>query len=194
MRLFTSHFRMGLCAFAMLFTLSAFSQNRNIWTDVSESSIELTGQRGAIPSHYRTLHLDGSAMKQLLAKAPHEPSAGVRPTSGLRFSMPMPDGTFSLFSVYEINIMHPELAAKFPEIKTYAGQGIDDGTGHRGQLAAHEAADHAGRRPSPERQFFVLVQFVIWNILAKRAAQVGQRVVRPQRRDSPGAGHRLTSG
>ena len=38
----------------------------------------------------------------------------------------MPDGTMGRFHVWESSIQEPGLQEKFPEIRTYAGQGIDD--------------------------------------------------------------------
>ena len=99
---------------------------KNPWTDISESSIIHTGERYTFPSKYRTLHLDVSTMKQFLSTAPMESSKGQRSANGLIFSMPMPDGRSTTFQIFETYVMHPELAAKFPEIKTYLGQGIDD--------------------------------------------------------------------
>src|SRR6185295_14464744 len=41
-------------------------------------------------------------------------------------SLPSPAGEFQRFAVHESPVMEPGLAAKHPDIKTYAGKGIDD--------------------------------------------------------------------
>lgn len=76
---------------------------------------------------YRMIRLNQDVLEQALRKAPREFTAEARNAS-LVITLPMPDGTFARFSVLESPIMQPELAAKFPEIKTYVGQGIDDPT------------------------------------------------------------------
>jgi uncharacterized repeat protein (TIGR01451 family) len=78
-----------------------------------------------VPQVFRAVALDHAAMKIHLARAPHELS---RPTQAQKteITLPMPDGTNQRFLIVEAPVMEPELAAKFPEIKTYVGQGIDD--------------------------------------------------------------------
>src|SRR4030095_13192985 len=101
----------------------AQSSERKPLADISESSIIVKGERFIKPKNYRTLSIDKPAMQELLQSAPDE---SARQTSTTIFEMPMPNGTIASFRIYTVPVMSPELAAKFPEIKTYAGQGIDD--------------------------------------------------------------------
>ncbi len=73
--------------------------------------------------------LDRAGMKALLGTAPRG-NAGQR-TAGapLVLSLPTPAGDFQRFALTESSVMEPGLAARHPEIKTYAGKGLDDVTG-----------------------------------------------------------------
>ncbi|HMR46169.1 MAG TPA: M12 family metallo-peptidase [Bacteroidia bacterium] len=100
--------------------------SRNFWREVS--SIPVSGERLTVPSSYRALNLDLNLLQQYLNTAKPEPSQTSNLTNGLMLEVPMPDGSFERFSIFQYNIMHPDLAAKFPQIKTYTGKGINDVT------------------------------------------------------------------
>ncbi|MEM8679327.1 MAG: reprolysin-like metallopeptidase, partial [Planctomycetota bacterium] len=69
--------------------------------------------------------IDAQSLQQTLARAPMEfTQAGF--ANPLEFSIPKPDGTLARFEVVEAPVMHPDLAAKYPQIKTYRGQGLDN--------------------------------------------------------------------
>lgn len=75
--------------------------------------------------NFHAFNVDHGKLRADLARAPKEFSNESRIAPG-EISLPMPDGSFARFSIVESPVMAPELAAKFPEIKTYLGQGIDD--------------------------------------------------------------------
>lgn len=75
------------------------------------------------PEKSRKVSLDFAAMTAALAAAPVE-SGGV--AADLIIALPTPHGGLAHFRVIESAVMAPELAALFPEIRTYVGQGIDD--------------------------------------------------------------------
>ncbi|MCV2351249.1 M12 family metallo-peptidase [Paucibacter sp. Y2R2-4] len=77
------------------------------------------------PSKYRAATLDRLGLAAHLAAAPLERSAAAQ-LSSLEISLPHPDGGYQRFALLESPVMESELAAKHPEIKTYAGKGIDD--------------------------------------------------------------------
>lgn len=116
------------CIF-FLFAISVFSINVSaqveLWTDISESGIVVKGEKLINPSVYRTVALNVDEMKGLLNRAPLEFTREAI-NNPIVVSLPMPDGTFQSFYCVESPVMHPDLAVRYPEIKTYLGQGKED--------------------------------------------------------------------
>lgn len=84
-------------------------------------------ERRVSPRVFRVAHLNQTGLAKLLAQAPKEFSktADMAPVV---IALPMPDGRFASFRIVESSIMEPALAVRFPEIKTYRGQGLEDPT------------------------------------------------------------------
>lgn len=87
----------------------------------------VVGQAWVKPVASRAFHLDHTVLRTRLERAPREFTTAATQAPA-EISLPMPDGSMARFRVTESPIMAPELAAKFPEIKTYSGQGLDDPT------------------------------------------------------------------
>ena len=76
-----------------------------------------------LPQSFRLLRLDVERLAQLLAAAPSEEAALRR--SPVLLEVPLPEGGARRFRIREAAVMHPDLARKFPAIRSYEGQGID---------------------------------------------------------------------
>ena len=124
-----SRFSIFLLLIITLFSLNLFAGSREYWNDVQENSFHSAGTRFIFPSHYRTLHLNFEEMKTFLNAVPIEAVIPSQ-THGVEISLPMPDGSFQRFSVWNAPVMEPALAAKFPDIKTFVGRGIDNTDSH----------------------------------------------------------------
>ena len=77
------------------------------------------------PNSYSALALDIGSLNSKLAAAPME-FTDAATSSPLVIAIPTPDQGFARFAVVQSPIMEPLLAAQFPDIMTYSGQGIDD--------------------------------------------------------------------
>jgi hypothetical protein len=106
-------------------SFSLFAQN-NFFIDQGANVVRPTsGQRAVIPKNYRVAILNTQSMKNFLWSLPAEQTVMNRNLAPV-MELPMPDGKMARFRVWESNIMEPGLARKFPEMRTFAGQGIDD--------------------------------------------------------------------
>lgn len=107
------------------FGFKAQSNNDKFWAPVTESSIKQTGKRQIVPNKYLTFQLNGSELKNQLALAPLESNVKINQSTCI-ISLPLPNGSIQKFKVVESPIMERDLAAAYPDIKTYSIKGIDD--------------------------------------------------------------------
>ncbi|HSF43407.1 MAG TPA: M12 family metallo-peptidase [Thermoanaerobaculia bacterium] len=98
----------------------------------------LAAPRARSESRHR---LDRAGLDALLSRAPREgkaAAAGAPPV----ITLPLPGGTYARFAVVESPIMEPALAARYPQIRTYALAGVDRAA-LRGRLDASPRGVHA---------------------------------------------------
>ncbi|TRW22407.1 T9SS type A sorting domain-containing protein [Flavobacterium zepuense] len=114
----------ALLTFAMLASsaLASAQSGKTFFTPAQQQSgIATFNNRAALPG--KTLfNLNMQGLKAALANAPLRGSG----TSKLVISFPDADGVMQRYRIIEAPVMEAELAARYPEIKSYAGQGVDD--------------------------------------------------------------------
>jgi hypothetical protein len=103
------------------------SADQPMWRWVNEHSLDPLAKRVIVPAVYRTVRLDTAVLEQTLARAPVEFTTAANRNPAV-ISLPMPDGSMARFRFEESPIIEPGLAAKFPGLKTYRAQGMDDPT------------------------------------------------------------------
>lgn len=80
-------------------------------------------QRDSQPTEFKLFSLDLDALKATLATAP---SRLQTQQSNVIVSFPNAEGKLQKFRIFEASVLHPDLAARHPEIQSYVGKGIDD--------------------------------------------------------------------
>ena len=112
-----------ICANAASHAVDAASST--LWEDLPQQSL-LARQASQRPHHFRALRINETALVNTLQRIPHENDRLAQ--QGEIMELPLPDGRLEHFEIHETDLMAPELAAKFPSIKTYVGRGIQDPT------------------------------------------------------------------
>ncbi|MDQ3020845.1 MAG: M12 family metallo-peptidase [Bacteroidota bacterium] len=113
-------------ALTLLLTNLGLAQNSNsVWSNISESSFTVKGERRIVPVKYSTFKSKYNDLQTILFSAPFEFTSRAK-NSPLIIQLPSPSGELLKFSVTEYSMMEPALATTYPDIKTYNVQGIDD--------------------------------------------------------------------
>ena len=114
-----------LSVFSLLVFNLGFSQTEKAWSQVTSNDIKKNKnvERETFPQEYKLMQLNVSTMKQALRSAPDRTSGA---TKGVIISLPNAEGVLERFEVFEASNFEAELQAQFPEIRSYAGNGIDD--------------------------------------------------------------------
>jgi hypothetical protein len=140
---------------------SAQNDTDRVWQNIDESALQQRkAERTFVPQFYSTFTLDKAALKQVLSRAPLEFSDDARrgEGGGVILTIPMPNGVLSRFKIENSPIMEPELAAKYPEIQSYRGQGIDNPT----ETTRFDFSPNGFRAMIFSNQGTILVEPYIW--------------------------------
>ncbi len=104
--------------------------NQNPWLDTPESRFATQDDvRQIVPEKYRSLTLDLEQLKATLDEAPMRFSPEAEAYQAT-LTIPMPDGSMQAFQVVEAPVMHPDLAARYPYMRSFAGWSKTDGTAY----------------------------------------------------------------
>lgn len=126
MRLFTASARIGLAVLASLIAATQ-ADGFQSWSrlDAIPDSV-VAGEPCIRPERFAAFKLDQNALAHALSNVAREFVQDGR--AAARISIPMPDGSLAAFDVVESPVMPDDLAARFPDIRTFRGRGVDDST------------------------------------------------------------------
>ncbi len=93
-----------------------------LWQDQPPAEPEVSA-RSVAPVYYRALTLNRDGMQVLLDQSPLE--NGILQTGGEPLELPLPKGGFIRLYVEASPVMAPELATRYPAIRTYRVRGVD---------------------------------------------------------------------
>lgn len=101
-------------------------EGNNIWQPVDENRLTNRVDRPD-SARYEVYRLNVKSLKTVFAAAPLEFTAEALENETI-LEVPTPDGKLVRFRIDESPMLAPEIAAKFPNWKTFQGRGIDDPT------------------------------------------------------------------
>lgn len=111
----------------MILTNMSLNAQKNFFRVINEKDIIINGiNRVITPINYNTTEFDINKLKSFLSLLPEEKDINHNRNQAPVIKLPKPDGSTASFRVWKSSIQEQGIEEKFPEIRTYSGQGIDD--------------------------------------------------------------------
>lgn len=108
----------------MLISGISFAQTDRLWSETSKKANSEILENKTNILNPKIYQLDINGLKNALAKAPKRLALGEK--SEVIISFPNSDGKMENFKIRENSNFDPQLAAKYPDIKSYVGEGLTD--------------------------------------------------------------------
>lgn len=112
--------------FLTVLSTTAWGQQRFFMNARQNGTFPGNEKRTIIPRSYNATSIDANSLKSFLWSLPSEADLQASRAMPQVMELPMPDGSTARFKVWESSIQEAGLENVFPDIKTFAGQGIDD--------------------------------------------------------------------
>ncbi|HLA55444.1 MAG TPA: zinc-dependent metalloprotease family protein [Flavobacterium sp.] len=114
-----------LIVFSIFAINFGYAQTEKAWGAATSNNVNASkdAQRQSFPSVFTLMQSNPQLIREALANAPQRLSAK---KSGTIITMPNAAGGTERFEVFEASNFEPALQAQFPEIRSYAGTGVDD--------------------------------------------------------------------
>jgi subtilisin-like proprotein convertase family protein len=107
-------------------TLS-YGQTEKAWSLSKQKSVlkNKNVERESFPQQFKLMQLDVAILQEALSSASSRSSATAK---SVIITLPNAEGVLENFEVFEASNFDTDLQAQFPEIRSYAGNGVDDKT------------------------------------------------------------------
>ncbi|TNV71634.1 hypothetical protein FGO68_gene4999 [Halteria grandinella] len=102
----------------------SFAQTDRLWSPGSEKVTSEIFENKSSITNPKIYSLDLNGLKNVLARVPKRLAAGEK--SEIIISFPNAEGIMENFKVRENSNFDPQLAAKYPDIKSYVGEGLEN--------------------------------------------------------------------
>ena len=115
-----------LFLFTILCCVASAQNKINSWTEIQSvrKTDSLSIIKPILPEKFKVFEFNYNEFIKQLVNVPQREN--FKDVSNVVVSIPSPDGTLQRYRIVEASTFEPELQEKYPEIRSFAGQGIDN--------------------------------------------------------------------